>query len=58
MNQKTVAMGLAFIGVFFFLAIAFDILTKNVGTFGGVVFFMLSGFAWAFWPKKENEPKK
>ncbi len=52
MNKKTVAMGLAFIGVFFFLAITFDILAKNVGTFGGVVFFMLSGFVWAFWPKK------
>jgi len=58
MNKKTVAMGMAFIGVIFFLAIAFDVLAKNVGMFGGVAFFMLSGFAWAFWPKKEGEAKK
>ena len=58
MNKKTVAMGLAVIGVFFFLAIAFDLLAKNVGTFGGIVCCMLSGLTWAFWPKKEKKEEE
>jgi|CXWL01.1.fsa_nt_gi hypothetical protein len=51
MNKKIVAMGLAAIGIIFFLAGTFQILAENVSTFGGVVFIMLSGLTWAFWPK-------
>jgi hypothetical protein len=52
MNKQTVAIGLAFIGIVFFLANTFGILAQNVSTFGGVVFIMLSGLTWAFWQKK------
>lgn len=54
MNSKKqfVAIGLAVVGMIFFLALAFDLLAPNVGRFGGIVFFMLSGLTWAFWPRK------
>ena len=54
MNSKKqiVAIGLAVIGMIFFLAINFELLAPNVGKFGGAVFFMLSGLTWAFWPRK------
>jgi hypothetical protein len=45
-------MVLAIIGIIFFLSNTFHILAGNIATFGGVVFFLLSGFTWAFWPKK------
>lgn len=53
MNKVTVAMGLAAIGIIFFLSVTFQILASNIGMFGGVVFMMLSGLTWAFWPKKD-----
>ncbi len=57
MYKRVVAMGLAAIGIIFFLAVAFNILAVNVGTFGGVAFIFLSGLTWAFWPAKD-EPRK
>ncbi len=54
MDKKFIAMGLAVIGIIFFLTVPFEILASNVGTFGGIVFFMLSGLTWAFWPNKAS----
>ncbi|MBL8061384.1 MAG: hypothetical protein JNK32_00075 [Anaerolineales bacterium] len=54
-NKKLIAIGLGVIGIFFFLAISFDILAENIGTFVGIAFLMLSGLTWAFWPNTKNE---
>ena len=54
-NKQLVAIGLAFVGVVCFLAISFDILADNIGTFVGIVFLMLSGLTWAFWPNAKKE---
>ena len=54
MNKQTVAMGLAAIGIIFYLSVTFHILSTNIGMFGGTVFVVLSGLTWAFWPKKDN----
>lgn len=55
MNKRTVAMSLAAIAVIFFLAVAFNILADNVGTFIGVVFSVFSGLTWAFWPVPKKD---
>lgn len=51
-NKQIVAIGLAVVGLILFLAVNFELLAPNVGKFGGMVFFMLSGLTWAFWPRK------
>jgi hypothetical protein len=52
MNKQMIAMILAVIGIIFFLSNTFQILASNIAMFGGVVFLLLSGLTWAFWPKK------
>lgn len=48
MRRETLAMILAFIGVLFFLAMAFNLMPTNYALFGGVAFCMASGLTWAF----------
>ena len=58
MNKQTVAASLSAIGIIFILAMAFNILPTNIGSFLATVFFVLSGMAWAFWPKNKLEGEK
>lgn len=55
MKRNTVAPLLGVIGILFFLAGAFDMLPSNTATFAGVAFMVLSGSAWALWPKEETK---
>ena len=48
MNNRMIPPVLSAIGVIFFLAMAFDVLDRNIALFLGVVFFMLSGLSWSF----------
>ena len=59
MNKKqALALGLGVIAAIFYLAVTFNIIPNNIALFCGVVFSMLSGLTWAFWPKKEMENKE
>jgi hypothetical protein len=52
MNKRIIAIGLAAIGIIFYFAGMYQILADNISNFGGIVFLMLSGLTWAFWPNK------
>jgi multidrug transporter EmrE-like cation transporter len=53
MSRQTLAMALAFVGILFFLAMAFNIMPANYATFGGIAFCMASGLTWAFYRQRQ-----
>lgn len=54
MNRITIAMLISFVGTLCFLAIAFDILPRNYGTFIGIACYMAAGLVWAL-PRMRRE---
>jgi hypothetical protein len=53
MDRRTIATVLGFIGVLFFMAMAFGLMPSNYAMYAGIAFCMAAGLTWSIMRQKD-----